>query len=780
MKQKLSGEWKFHLQEQSKTSFYDKDLWARDYDDSAWKNVFVPNDWAVAYPFDEKNSSGTAYLRGGIGWYRYHFTVDSENSSKNAFLLFDGVYKHCKVWCNGWYLGSWQNGYTSFGFDISESLKRDGTENVIAVCIEHEDIADCRWYTGSGIMRPVHIKYTEGAYLPDDGVYFHSENNADITVETKIQNLLEKPQNVECTVQLADKTGAVVYKETKQVALKAESCESTVFTTTLQNVHVWSDKTPDLYQLQVQVFADGALSDEYVDSVGIRTLRFDADKGFFCNGVNTKLKGLCLHEDAGCFGNAVPADVWEARLKKLQDAGCNAIRMSHNPHSDELYALCDRLGLFVMDELYDEWANPKNKWTHGHNVYPPSHQGITGDFASCYEKDVRSFVIRRRNHPSVIMWSIGNEIDYPNDPYCSPKFKEMTGNNDASKPAAERQYNPNHPDITQMRRITKMLSREVKKWDTTRPVTLALAFPELSSQIGVIDFLDVVGYNYKEQFYEADHKRFPAKMFVGSENHHTLAAWQAVKNNEYIAGQFLWTGVDYLGEAAGWPVHGADFGLLDMAGFEKTRFFQRKAWWSTEPFVKLYTAPAEAAAALNADSAGCDVWKESWNYADGQSVTVRIYTNESSVTLSVNGKAGSAISVGEQGYADITIPYASGTLAAKTASASDELVTAGALSDLEPQIRYGREIIQIELRAKDAQGALCTLATEPVNVQVTGKVALCGIENGDLADVTAYCSPYRKLFNGRVIVYLRPLQAQGDAVVHLSAGAVQKELSLHW
>ena len=772
MKQQLANEWKFYLQEEPKNDFYNKDLWARDFDDSGWRSVCVPHDWAVSYPFDEKNSSGTAYLRGGIGWYRYHFAVERENRGKHAFLLFDGVYKHCKVWCNGWYVGSWQNGYTSFRLDITEALKTDGSDNVIAVCVEHEDIADSRWYTGSGIMRPVHLLYTGAACLPDDGVFFHTEDNETVRIEAKVQNLLEEPQHVTCTVQLLDADGSTIYEEDKPLAIAAETTEALAYKAVIPHLQLWSPETPSLYQLRVSVLVGDTLSDEYTTAVGVRSLRFDADKGFFCNGNNIKLRGVCLHEDAGCLGSAVPAAVWERRLVKLQAAGCNAIRMSHNPHSDVLYELCDRLGLFVMDELYDEWANPKNKWTHGHNVYPPSHQGITEDFFSCYEKDVRSFVIRRRNHPSVIMWSIGNEIDYPNDPYCSPKFKEMTGNNDASKPAAERQYNPNHPDISQMRRLTRLLVRQVKKWDATRPVTLALAFPELSSQMGVVEQLDVVGYNYKEHLYADDHKRFPAKPFVGSENHHTLSAWKAVTSNDYIAGQFLWTGVDYLGEAHGWPVHGSGAGLLDLAGFEKPRYYQRKAWWSAEPFVKLYTAPA-----------GTEDWQERWHYADGEQITVRAYTNAAEVAFHVAGAAQKTAAAIEEGYAEITLPYTAGVLRAQAAGASDELATADEAQSLQCHVCYGDGVIQLEVRAADAGGAFCPTCDALLAVAVTGDAALLGIENGDLADNTPYAESARRLHNGRALVYLRPLAGrtgQQNARVCMTAGSISTEIPLAW
>ncbi|MCR5217695.1 glycoside hydrolase family 2 protein [Treponema sp.] len=759
MNKLLKEGWLFNLQSPSQnlhSLIKAGDLWARDYDDSSWKKVSVPFDWATSYPFSKENSSGTGYLPGGTGWYRCHFNSD-DMKGKRVRVCFDGVYKHARVWCNGYFFGNHQNGFTSFEFDITESIKTDGTENVLAVRVSHEDIADCRWYTGSGIMRPVTLKITDDCHLTDDGVFFYSKDNKQIYVDTTVANDGYKNSAIEVTVTLTDKDGKTVYTRTQKGDLAAQEKAVYNFTSEIKDVHVWCPEDPYLYDLTVQVLADGKESDVYTTKAGIRDLRFDADKGFFCNGKSYKFKGLCVHEDAGCWGNAVPKDVWARRLKKLQDAGCNAIRMSHNPHSDELYQLCDEMGFFVMDEIYDEWQEPKNKWWQGHNVYPPSHQGITDDFISCYKEDCRSFVVRRRNHPCVVMYSIGNEIDYPNDPYCSPKFKEMTGNNDASKPAAERQYNPNHPDIGQIAGIAKMLSAQVKLWDTTRPVTMALAFPELSSDTGVTDALDVIGYNYKEQFYAEDHKRFSDKMFVGSENSHSIEAWHAVTDNEYIAGQFLWTGIDYLGEAHGWPIHGSYAGLLTLAGFEKPMYWFRKALWTEEKFCKIFTAVSEK-----------DYWNRpwlaNWNYAAGSKVDVRVYTNEKEVELFINGKSCGKADAVKKGYAEFTVDYEEGEITAKAAESGDVVVTTGAAVALKVNIVPGDEVQQLEVSVVDDLGNVVSNDSSLIKVEVEG-AELFGLENGDLADVTEYSASYRHVYNGCLIAYVRGLK---DSVAHVS------------
>ncbi len=505
----------------------------------------------------------------------------------------------------------------------------------------------------------------------------------------------------------------------------------------------------------------GKEEDAFYAQVAFRTIRFDADEGFFCNGVSYKLKGVCLHEDAGCLGAAVPEEVWERRFRKLKNCGCNAIRMSHNPHAECLYSLCDRLGFFVMDELYDEWANPKNKWTRGHNVYPPSHQGITEDFWSCWQEDMRSFVFAHRNHASIILWSIGNEIDYPNDPYCSPLFKEMTGNNDADKPAAERMYNPNHPDISQLPRIAAMLSREVKKYDASRPVTMALAFPELSEGTGVYNALDVVGFNYKEALYSKNHTRHPAKSFTGSENSHSVAAWEAVKNNAFISGQFLWTGIDYLGEARGWPVHASPAGLLDMAGFEKSGYYLRKSLWSQEAFVYMESSPA-----------GKEQWSRSWNYAAGEStlVDVRVFSTAAEVSLLLNGKPLASAKKNAEGcFLFPAIPYSEGKISAHAGAAKDELCPTKAAVAISCTLLKGRQMHQAEISIVDGDGRLVWGEQSLVTAEVRGDGALAGLENGDVADITEYASHSRHARNGRLIAYLSPTASHGTMQLLLSA-----------
>ncbi|MCL2060134.1 MAG: beta galactosidase jelly roll domain-containing protein, partial [Oscillospiraceae bacterium] len=408
----LLQDWKFICEDAG-------EAFNRAYDDSAWKDVVVPHDWSVSFPFSRDNSSGTGYLPGGIGWYRTRFTVPAE--AKTAFLVFDGVYKNAQVWVNGYYLGKRPSGYADFRHDISPFM-RAGEENILSVKVTHTDIADSRWFTGSGIYRKVKLIAHSGAYIPDQSVVFTYDGEyAHILAE--VVGAPEKP--VEVT--LGGAPGGA--SDTKHIISAADILAGggkIDLRIKIDSPRLWSCETPNLYTLAFKEGGEGGADMCEPVRVGLRTFNFDADKGFSLNGATMKMKGVCVHHDAGCLGAAVWRDVWHRRLTRLKGCGCNAIRMSHNPHMPELYDLCDEMGFIVMDEAFDEWEGCKNKWVRGHNVYPPAHQGYYEDFPEWHERDLAAMVIRGRNHPSILMWSVGNEIDYPNDPYAHPLFKNIS------------------------------------------------------------------------------------------------------------------------------------------------------------------------------------------------------------------------------------------------------------------------------------------------------------------------------------------------------------------
>ena len=596
----LKTGWRFHKGE-------NEEAWFKGFDDAAWRTVMVPHDWSVESPFSKNNSSGTGYLDGGIGWYRVRFTLPEEYRGKSVRVIFDGIYKNSQVWVNSSYFGRRPYGYSEISYDITHAVQFGETDNVIAVKVTHTDVADSRWFTGSGIYRKVQIVIEEPVHPVLHGVKFESDNiskaSADILVKQEIANDGLEAKKVAVRTELVNritkKAAAVLNGETE---IPAKGTAKIELTGTVENPELWSVDEPKCYTLKTYYTVDG---EEYLadnEIVGIRKIFFDPDKGFFLNDEPLKMKGLCVHHDAGALGAAVTPEIWQRRLEYFKKMGCNAIRCSHNPHMPELYDLCDKMGFLMMDEAFDEWEGPKNKWSTGHNVYPPKHQGYYEAFPEWHEADLRTMIRRDYNHPSVVIWSIGNELDYPNDPYCHPSFLEMTGNNDKNKPAAERQYDPNKPNMERLAVLAKELTEIAKSEDTTRPVTWAASFPELSSNIGALDPIDLIGYNYKEQFYEQDHLRFPDRAFIGTENGDSEEAWKAVTDHDFVCGQFCWVGCDFLGEAQGWPIYCSQAGYLKTNAFPKKRYYERSKYWGGN----LEEPAVSDGAAMNVD---VQLWK---------------------------------------------------------------------------------------------------------------------------------------------------------------------------
>lgn len=763
------------------------DAWQAWCEDDDWESVTLPHDWSVHMPFSKEYSSGTGYLAGGIGWYRIRVTPDAAWQGKQIRIHFDSIYKNSRVWCNSSYLGERPNGYISFGYDVTDCFRFDA-DNIISVYVDRREISDSRWFTGSGITGKVTLTISENIYPADNGIFFHTpkadEDSADYEIVNELVNATDKSSMITVTNVIFDDTGKLVGEAVSQTTILARASMRVTNTGTIQTPKLWSPEAPNLYTVKTYISYQKSYQVHEM-KVGIRTFRFHPDRGFFLNGKPYLFKGVCLHHDAGCLGAAVPCEVWYRRLILLKKMGCNAIRMSHNPHTPELYTLCDALGFLVMDEAFDEWEGPKNKWWQGHNVYPPKNQGYYTAFPAWHERDLTDMILRDRNHPSVILWSIGNEIDYPNDPYCHPSFVSMpgncvTGNNDANKPEAERMYNPARPNAERLTVLAKHLCDIAKTVDTTHPVTLAAAFPELSAKLGFIDAVDVAGYNYRENLYAEHHLAFPDKPFLGSENGHGFHEWRAVTDNDYISGQFLWTGIDYLGEAHGWPIHGSSAGLITLAGFEKPGYYRRQSFWSDEPMIHLTTVRETDSCVTSwgetaADACACEfaASTESWNYCAGEMVTVKCYTNLSSIELSLNGNSlGTYEKDADKDCILTTVRFEPGTLTAKgtenDTNVSHSLYTAMAACQMKIQEyrlnKEARDIIaeaagcrnpihQLAVTLLDGNGRRVYHDSTLLHVHVDNGTLL-GIENGDLADVTEYTANYRRAYRGQLIVYV--------------------------
>lgn len=866
----LTENWKFHLEEpgdfgsggtaQGYPRAASSGAWYKGFDDGAWQNVMLPHDWSVGRPFSKSYSSGTGYLAGGIGWYRVRFRLPESYRGKSVKVVFDGVYKNSQVWCNSYYLGRRPYGYSTFSYDITHAAAFGQEENVLSVKVTHTDLADSRWFTGSGITRKVTLVVEEPVHPAEYGVFFHAEQvepengdpsrgRARIVVHHKTEaarellgtqasmgesretaeetSLGKRPEwngqiSIKTTLQAED--GETVLVLEGQAAPGGECALNGV----LEQARLWSPEHPYLYTMRTWYDWSGKEEPEYglVDEtrVGIRKIEFQPEKGFFLNGVETKLKGVCVHHDGGALGAAMRPEVWQRRLEILKEAGCNAIRCSHNPHMPELYALCDRMGFLVMDEAFDEWENAKNKWSTGHNVYPPVHEGYFEEFPTWHQADLQAMVRRDRNHPSVILWSIGNEIDYPNDPYCHPSFASMTGNNDANKPAAERQYDADKPNAERLVAIAERLEEIVRREDDTRPVTLASAYPELSAETGLFAGLDVVGYNYKEHLYEKDHGRFPEKPLLGSENGHSYDAWLAVRDRSYISGQFLWTGIDYLGEAHGWPVRGSRAGILTCAGDRKPEFYRRKSFWSEEPMIAIATRRL---------SEGSQDWlpmESHWNYEEGEEILVKVYSNLPKVRLWLDGEEAEASKrqkADAQGTPEVDasnrqdlgtltgyngdgaycfqVCYRKGTLWAegyeekKQGSADAAPVarcsvsTTGPAAEVDcrlwrqPDALTGRGweeasgetgyLYQLELGLLDAQKKSVGWQERILSVEVGGAGELVGLESGNLADVTPYTEKRRATFQGKLVAFVRR-RGEGEIAIKITMEGAEEPFLL--
>lgn len=743
----FNQDWRFLLADDPAADFMG-------YDDSSWRTVTLPHDWSVESPFSRAHSSGTGYLPGGTAWYRKHFTLPDSVSGKKVRVTFGGVYKHAKVWINSYYLGTRAYGYSTFSFDITPFV-RPG-ENVLCVRVEHNDAADSRWFTGSGIYRDVSLTISDPVCFREYGLFAVTESASE---EQATLSVLYQTENGSfASFTLTDTTGLTVARG------RLEEGSGTV-TLTVPRPALWSPESPNLYTLIAVTGTNGIVTDIQTLPVGLRVFRFDPDQGFFLNGRNMKLKGVCMHHDAGALGAAVPKAVWARRLQKLKQCGCNAFRTSHNPPDPLLLDLCDEMGFLVMDEAFDEWEGCKNKWWQGHNVYPPKHYGYSEDFPLWHRADLETMILRDRNHPSIILWSIGNEVDYPNDPYVTPLFREVLGNNDANKPLQERLYDNRKPDASRLVTVAAELVETVHALDRTRPVTSAMSFPELSTRTGFSDTLDLLGYNYREKFYEEDHLRFPDRAILGSENSTAADAWFAVTDHNYISGQFLWTGIDFLGECRGWPIRISQAGLLDLAAFEKPLFALRRALWTDEPYARLSAGTEES------------VWEQTfvWTGTEGQMMTVSCFTNQPEATLFLNGVSiGTRPAGRDNGFRAVwQVPYQAGTLRAEAGVASDTLATPGPAASvaLVPDKTVlstdPRDVAHIELRLLDAAGNLAATDDRVFRVQLLGDADILGLENGKPDDLTPYSEPFRSTHRGRLLIYLRPGRLPGPVLLRV-------------
>ncbi|MFT3933525.1 MAG: glycoside hydrolase family 2 TIM barrel-domain containing protein [Chitinophagaceae bacterium] len=749
----------------------------KSFDDKEWRQVILPHDWSIEGPFDEQWASATAYLPAGIGWYRKTFEVPSTMLSKNIYLYFDGVYKNGEVWINGNYLGKRPNGFIPFQYELTKYLNKSGN-NTIAVKVDHTEFADSRWYTGSGIYRNVYLIATNPVSIDLWGVGFSTpivnKEKAIVKVTVAITNHNNTAAEIIVKTSVIDKKGKQVATGSQTIKTNAGKSANAAIDLSIPNPALWSVAQPQLYTLRTTLIAGGKQIDNDVQQIGLRRFRFDADKGFFLNDEKLKLKGVCIHDDAGALGVAVPEEVWIRRLRILKEAGCNSVRLSHNPHADYLYNLCDSMGLLVMDEAFDEWEIGKNKWIKGWNVGKPGNDGYHEYFKEWADRDVKDMVLRSRNHPSIILWSIGNEIDYPNDPYTHEVLN--TGNNPQ---IYGKGFLPDHPAASRMGEIAKQLVQVVKENDTTRPVTAALAGVVMSNETAFPDALDIVGYNYQEFRYADDHKKYPNRIIYGSENGQGLNAWTAVTDNEFISAQYLWTGIDYLGEARQWPSRSSEAGLIDLAGFKKSEFYFRQSLWTDEPMIYIGTS---SIAKNNNNRRGNRNAAPTWNYMQGDSVQVNCFTNCDDAELFLNGQSLGRKSLAETKNKSISwaTVYQPGELLVKgykkgnelshyTLKTAQEPSSIKVIADKNAFDKNKKQLTHLEISIIDKNGTIVYTAENEITIDIDGPAKLLGLENGSSTSHEDYKSNKHKTLHGKLLAYIQSTQKPGAVKIKISS-----------
>lgn len=686
-----------------------------------WRTVDVPHDWSIEGEFDRSNPSGQggAYLPTGIGWYRKTIKADI-GADERLFLEFDGVMACSSVYVDGKLAGYRPNGYVGFTYDITD-LVTPGMDAVIAVKVDNSVQPASRWYTGSGINRHVRLVSKSSCHIPMNGA-FVSYNDGKVEIRTTVANTSKSSTKVSLRYILKDSDGKTVASGNSSAVQIGAGLQTEISgSIDIKNPHLWSIDDPYLYTLEVSVMEGRKQLDAETVTAGLRTIRFDNGKGFFLNGQNIKMYGVCLHSDAGAMGTAVPASVWEYRLQQLRKLGVNAVRMAHNPADPTLMDLCDRMGFLVMAESFDTWNTPKNHAEKGYNLY----------FDEWWEADTRAMVEQARNHPSVVIYSVGNEIrDNLNNEQGFDKYRKQQ-------------------DL-------------VHSLDNTRPVTMALFRPNSSGvyRNGFAEMMDVVGQNYRVDELKAYHEAHPEKAIIGTENTHDVQSWLMLRDDPSLSGQFLWAGIDYLGEAA-WPQVMWSTSLLDVTGGVKPAGLQRGSWWMQEPMV---------AFARHADNNGAGALVSDWTPADMDTydqAVIEVYSNCREVELFVNGESQGRKTMSDNARPTLynvnfnpgtieVVGYNNGTEASRcssrTASEPDNIF----IEKVGGRAGTGFDDVEIlSVQIVDKDGIICPNNDCKIELKVEG-AELIAIDNADvLAHETCHKSAVFNTYQGRMIAYIR-------------------------
>ena len=757
--------WKFMLADKPEMA-------KADFDDSGWRKLDVPHDWAIEGDFYVGNPSGAGggALPGGIGWYRKHFVIESGELTvlnSRIFIEFDGVYMNSTVYVNGQKVGYRPYGYSSFEYEITPYLKEGN--NVVAVKVDNSDQPNSRWYSGCGIYRHVWLTKTASVLVAHWGVYANSSVtkgkgrvDIDVTLDGKgsVENMLIDPR------------GKVVGKSKGQ--------KSAI---TIAKPMLWSCEQPNIYKVRTIVKVGGKVVDTYETTTGFRSFKFDAKTGFWLNGKNMKINGVCEHHDLGCLGAALNEDALHRKLTKLKAMGVNSIRTSHNPPAPELLNMCDTMGLIVMDESFDMWRRKKTQ-----NDYARF-------FDEWHERDLSDLILRDRNHPSILMWSIGNEVL---EQWSSAEADTLTleqanlilnAGHDASTLAKD-------GELSVQSLLTQHLAEIVKRYDTSRPITAGCNEPDPGNHLFKSGALDIIGFNYHHQWVKDVPKNFPGKPFIFSESVSALQTrgnymmpsdsvfkapkewwlpytdpsymcssydnmhaswsstheetWDVVKHNDFVGGQYIWTGFDYIGEPTpyGFPARSSYFGIIDLAGFPKDTYYMYQSEWTPKPMLHLFPH---------------------WNWIPGEEIDMWCYySGADEVELFVNGVSKGVKSKSQQGDALVTeyhvgwrVTFDPGEI--KAVSRKDGKVvceqtirTAGAPDHIRLSVDYqGKETTFIKAEVVDKDGNICPWAEDQICFIFEGEGGILGTDNGCQTSMERFTSPLRRAFFGKCLVVVK-------------------------
>ncbi|MGJ8737567.1 glycoside hydrolase family 2 TIM barrel-domain containing protein [Zobellia laminariae] len=763
--------------------------------DAAWRKLNLPHDWAIEGPFDKKYNARTGGLPvHGTAWYRKHFTIDKKYAAQQIAVLFDGVMNNSKVYINGTYIGERPFGYMGFELDLTPYIKF-GEDNVIAVRVAPEDLAS-RWYSGTGIYRNTYLKINNPIHIPLWGTYITtpevSDERATVKIETTVKNAVGKGASVTLETKIIDGLNNVVASSSQKIELEKSSEKVVIDEIVVNNPNRWGIENPYLYDVVTQVKKGNTILDEYSSTLGIRSISFDAKEGFLLNEEPVEFKGVCMHHDLGPLGGTVNYRATKRQMQIMQSMGVNALRTSHNPPSPEMLQICDKLGIVVLDEAFDEWKIPKV--INGYNKF----------FDEWHERDLRDMIKRDRNHPSVVMWSIGNEI-------IEQRKKDGW-------------------------KVAKMLSDICHDEDHTRPTTAGFNNYPGAFKNKLAYQIDIVGLNYKPFDYGEVIRENPDMIVYGSETSSQTSSrgtyalpithdhkketlevssydvtvgppwayppdveFDVQAENPTFLGEFMWTGFDYLGEPtpyggrdnstdgywnADWPVHASYFAPVDLCGFPKDRYYLYQSQWTTEPMVHVLPH-----------------WN--WEGKEGEEIPVYAYTNCDEVELIVNGKSMGKKIKGvdttdipaefrgfEKGMytskyrLSWKVPYQPGSLrvigykdgkavAEKIINTAKKASKIRLTADRTEITADGKDLSFIEVDITDADGNLIPNADNQVQFTIEGAGILAAVGNGNPASLESFQDAKIKAFNGKCLLVVKSTEAAGNITVSATSNGLE-------